>query len=48
MIHVMYTYKNKFYQCYKGWDINRIESVLKRLGASYWELGVPNLSVKLK
>jgi hypothetical protein len=39
MKHIIYTYRNKVYQCYKDWDFERIEKVLERLGASYWEIG---------
>lgn len=39
MMHIIFTYKGKLCQCYKNWDIDRIESVLSRLGATYWEIG---------
>jgi hypothetical protein len=39
MIHIMYTYKGNFYQCYKSWSFEKAEMILERLGASYWEIG---------
>jgi hypothetical protein len=39
MNHIMYTYKGKFHEIYKDWNLQRIEKVLTRLGASYWEIG---------
>jgi hypothetical protein len=36
--HVIFTYKGKTYQHFKRWDFNRIEKVLLRLGATYWEI----------
>lgn len=39
MKHIIFTYKNKVYQSYKNWAFDRIERVLTRLGASYWEIG---------
>lgn len=38
-LHIMYTYKGKFYQAHKNWSFERIELVLSRLGATYWEIG---------
>lgn len=38
-IHIMYTYKGKFYSVFKEWSLERAEKVLTRLGASYWEIG---------
>lgn len=40
MIHIMYIFKGKFYQAKKRWSFERAELVLKRLGASYWEIGL--------
>jgi len=37
--HIIFTYKGKVYQSFKTWDFERIERVLTRLGASYWEIG---------
>ena len=37
--HIMFTYKGNFYSRFKKWDFARCERVLKRLGASYWEIG---------
>ena len=42
MKHIIFTYKGKIHQIYKDWDIGRIEKVLKRLGANYWEIGIPD------
>jgi hypothetical protein len=36
--HVIFTYKGKTYQHFKRWDFDRIEKVLLRLGATYWEI----------
>lgn len=41
LTHVMFTYKGEFHQSWKDWSFDRIERVLERLGASYWEIGVP-------
>jgi len=38
-VHIMVTYKGKFYQYFKNWTFERIEKVLTRMGASYWEIG---------
>lgn len=38
-LHIMYTYKGKFYQAYKHWTFAHAEAVLTRLGATYWEIG---------
>lgn len=40
MIHIIYTYKDNVYETYKKWDFMHAEDVLKRLGASYWEIGI--------
>jgi len=40
MKHVIYTFKGKVYQSHKDWDFTRIERVLTRLGATYWEIGL--------
>lgn len=40
MKHIIFTYKGKFYQLYKDWDFDKIEKVMYRLGASYWEIGI--------
>ena len=37
--HLIYTYKDKVYQAYKKWTFKHCEDVLKRLGATYWEIG---------
>lgn len=37
--HLIYTYKGMVYQAYKKWTFDHCEKVLKRLGASYWEIG---------
>ncbi len=38
-LHIMYTYKGKFYQAFKCWTFAHAEEVLTRLGATYWEIG---------
>jgi hypothetical protein len=40
MKHIIYLYKDKVYQAEKNWSFQRIESVLKRLGSPYWEIGI--------
>jgi hypothetical protein len=40
MKHIIYLYKDKVYQSEKNWSFQRIESVLKRLGSTYWEIGI--------
>lgn len=40
MIHIIYTYEGNVYQSFKSWDVQRIERVLTRLGATYWEIGM--------
>ena len=40
MIHIIYTYKGCVYLSEKDWTFERAELVLKRLGASYWEIGI--------
>ena len=40
MIHIIYTYKGKVYEIHKKWSINHAENVLRRLGATYWEIGI--------
>ena len=40
MIHIIYTYKGKVYQSFKSWNVQKIERVLTRLGATYWEIGM--------
>jgi hypothetical protein len=40
MIHIIYTYKEKVYSCFKMWTWKHAEDVLKRLGATYWEIGI--------
>ena len=40
MKHIIFTYKGKVYQSYKDWSFERIENVLERLGATYYEIGV--------
>lgn len=37
--HIIYTYKNEVHEAYKKWSFERIEKVLTRLGATYWEIG---------
>lgn len=39
-VHIIFTYKGKVYERTKNWNLRRIEKVLIRLGATYWELGV--------
>jgi len=39
MIHIIYTYNGKVYDALKKWTLKHAEKVLKRLGASYWEIG---------
>jgi len=39
MKHIIFTYKGKVYQAFKDWSFVRIERVLERLGATYWEIG---------
>lgn len=46
MIHIIYTYKEKVYSVEKNWDFSHAEAVLKRLGATYWEIG--KLAFKIK
>jgi hypothetical protein len=38
-LHLMFTYKGKFYSRHKYWTFETAEAVLTRIGASYWELG---------
>ena len=38
-LHIMYTYKGKFYQAFKHWTFAHAEEVLTRIGATYWEIG---------
>lgn len=38
--HIIFTYKGKVYQNYKDWTFSRIEKVLGRLGATYWEISI--------
>jgi len=45
MKHIIYTYKGKVYESYKDWNFYHIEEVLKRLGASYWEIGIDDDSI---
>ena len=40
MIHIIYTYKGRVYDAFKKWTFNHAEDVLKRLGATYWEIGI--------
>lgn len=40
MIHIIYTYKGKVYDAMKDWTFIHAEAVLKRLGATYWEIGI--------
>ncbi len=40
MRHIIYTYKNKVYSVEKNWTFAQAEAVLKRLGASYWEISI--------
>jgi len=42
MKHIIFTYKDKIYQSYKDWSFEHIEKVLTRLGATYWEIGIPD------
>ena len=37
--HIMYTYKGKVHHAWKDWSFNKVERVLTRMGASYWEIG---------
>jgi hypothetical protein len=37
--HVIFIHKGKVYERMKMWTTERIEAVLKRLGATYWEIG---------
>lgn len=39
-MHIIFTYKGKVYQAFKKWSFVHCEDVLKRLGASYWEVGI--------
>lgn len=39
MRHIIFTYKGKHYQSFKDWSFDRIEKVLERIGATYWEIG---------
>lgn len=36
--HIMYTYKGKVHHAWKDWSFNKVERVLTRMGASYWEI----------
>lgn len=38
--HVIFIYKGKVYQSYKNWSLSRTEAVLKRLGATWWEIEI--------
>ncbi len=38
--HIIVSYGDKTYQYYKNWSFAHIEEVLKRSGATYWEIGV--------
>lgn len=40
MNHIIFTFRGKVYQSYKNWGFDRIEKVLTRLGATYWEIGM--------
>jgi len=40
MKHIIYTYKGKVYESFKEWNVQKCESVLQRLGATYWEIGI--------
>lgn len=44
MIHIIYTYKGKVYSVEKDWTFERAERALTRLGAEYWEIGIPDLN----
>ena len=37
-LHIIYTYKGRVYQAYKRWTRAHCEEVLRRLGATYWEI----------
>lgn len=40
----MYTHKGKFHQAFKKWSFAHAEAVLERLGATYWEIGINELT----
>ena len=46
MKRIMFTYKGNFHQSYKDWDFERIERVLTRLGATYWEIRILDTEIK--
>lgn len=39
LTHILFTYKGKVYSRWKDWSFVKCEAVLKRLGATYWEIG---------
>ena len=38
--HIIASYGDKTYEYYKPWSFSHIEAVLKRSGATYWEIGI--------
>ena len=46
MVIITYIYKGEMHLSYKDWEIKRIEMVLARLGATYWELGIEDKKLK--
>ena len=43
MKHIIFTYRGNVYQSYKDWSIDRIERVLYRIGATFWDIGSDDL-----
>lgn len=40
MKHIIFVYRSRVYESYKDWSVDKIEAVLVRLGATYWEIGI--------
>lgn len=45
MRHFIYSYNGEIYSRSKKWSFQRIEQVLTRLGADYWEIETLNSDV---